>query len=563
MNPAERVRGAYERIAAVDRPEVWISLRPLADVLAEAAAVAERVQGGEELPLAGLTVAVKDNIDVGGLPTTAACPAFAYQPRGSAPAVARLCQAGAVVLGKTNMDQFATGLVGTRTPYGAVRDARRLDYVAGGSSSGSAVAVALGVADIGLGTDTAGSGRVPAAFQGIVGAKPTRGLVPTAGVVPACRTLDCVSVFTRELGLAQAALGVLARPPARAWPADAPLGAPPGAVIGVPNALPGLSEAARERFTNAVARLRRAGHTLVEVNIEPFLAAGRLLYEGAFVAERYAAVGSFVKRHPHEVDATVGAIISGAAGVAASALVADGERLEHLRVQAEAALAGAHALLVPTTTAQPRIDDVGADPLGVNARLGTYTNCANLLDLCAVAVPAGEADGGCFGVTLLGRAFADALVAELAADLVLGDEDGRGVPGPALSPPRVELFVVGAHRLGQPLNAELTARGARMLRAIATAPEYRLHRLRTDPPKPGLLRVEQGGASVEGELWALPPAGLAELVAALPAPMALGRVRLRDGSEPIGFLCEPAALEGTEDITAWGSWTSYRQLAGV
>jgi allophanate hydrolase len=526
VTPAQRVEAAYARIAEVARPEVWIALRPLEDALADAAAV------DPALPLAGRTLAVKDNIDVGGMPTTAGCPAFAYTPVADAPAVARLRAAGAIVLGKTNLDQFATGLVGTRSPYGAVRDTRRPEYVAGGSSSGSAVAVALGIADLALGTDTAGSGRVPAAFGGIVGIKPTIGLVPTEGVVPACRSFDCVSVLAPDLGSAKAALAAMAGGAGRE--------AKPS-VVAVPRELPGLSPAGRRAFAAAAARLDAE---IVEVDLGPFLAAGRLLYDGAFVAERYDAVGAFVAAHADACDPTVAGIVLAAGEVGAAALAADAARLEGLRRAAETELAGADALLVPTVASQPTIAEVGADPVGVNARLGTYTNFCNLLDLCAVAMPAGEADGGQFGVTVMARAGADRVAAGVARMLA-----GR------------ELFVVGAHRSGHPLNHELLERGASLIGVRRTAPAYRLFRLDTDPPKPGLVRG--GDASIEGELWTLPPDGLASLLAALPPPMALGPVALDDGTRPTGFLCEPAALEGAADITAYGSWPAALAAAAA
>jgi allophanate hydrolase len=557
VTPSAAVRAAYERIVAADRPEVWIALRPPGDALADAAAVEARLAAGEELPLAGRTLAVKDNIDVAGLPTTAGCPAYAYTPDITAPAVESLVAAGAIVLGKTNLDQFATGLVGTRSPYGAVRDARRPDRVSGGSSSGSAVAVALGMADLALGTDTAGSGRVPAAFQGLVGIKPTRGLVSTLGVVPACRTLDCVTVFARELRLAERALAIMcgtaaADPTSRTWPAGAPLGAPPEPRVGIPadGQLDALTPAAARAFDAAVARLAEAGARIVEIDLEPFLAAARLLYDGAFVAERHAAVGAFVAAHRDEVDPTVGAIVAAAGGLPAHALVSDGERLDMLRLDAATQLAAVDALLLPTAPGQPTLAEVAADPVGVNSRLGTYTNFCNLLDMCAVAVPAGAADGGNFGVSVLAPAFCDRVAADVAGALAGPGHAGWGPPG-------IGLFVVGAHRGGQPLNAELTTRGARLLRTTVTTADYRLHRLGTEPPKPGLVRVERGGASIEGEVWALPPAGLGSLVAALPAPMALGRVRLAGGATSVGFLCEPAAVEGAEDITVYGSWPAY------
>jgi allophanate hydrolase len=558
MTAAERVAEAYARLDAADRPEVWIALRDRPEALAAARAVDARVAGGEPLPLAGRTLAVKDNIDVAGLDTTAGCPAYAYRPARSAPVVQRLEAAGAVVLGKTNLDQFATGLTGTRSPYGAVRDARRPAYVSGGSSSGSAVAVAIGIADLALGTDTAGSGRVPAAFGGIVGIKPTRGLVPAAGVVPACRTFDCVTVFAHSVGEAQAAVTVMAGPDdgdpqSRGWPPTAPLGAPPRPCVAVPSAggLGPLTAAARDAFAGAAARLADAGAELVEIDLEPFLETGRMLYDGAFVAERHAAVGAFIDAHRDEVDPTAGAIIAAAGAIPAPALVADGERLDVARRAFAASLAGIDALLVPTTTAQPTIERVAADPVGVNARLGVYTAACNLLDLCAVAVPGGEADGGCFGVTLMAPAFGDLVAGDLAR-LLLGE--------PLAAPPAgagIDLLVVGAHLSGMPLNGQLVERGGRLVAETRTAPAYRLYALATTPPKPGLVRQADGGAPIAGELWRLPASGLASLLEQLPPPMALGRVTIESGDTVVGFLCEPAAVDGAADITAHGGWRAY------
>jgi len=566
------VRRAYARIAATERPGVWISLRPEHDARADARKIDRRLDDGEILPLAGTTVAVKDNIDVAGLETTAACPSFAYRADADAAVVARLKAAGAIVLGKTNMDQFATGLTGTRSPYGVVHDARRPEYVSGGSSSGSAVAVALAQVDLALGTDTAGSGRVPAAFQGIFGIKPTRGLAPTLGVVPACRTLDCVSVFAGTLELAHRAIAVMRGPHAddptsRAWPADTPLGAPPEPVIAVPSPdqLDVLSPAERRAFAAARARLREFGAVVIEIDLTSFLAAGRLLYDGAFVAERYAAFGAFVEGHPEDADAAVAAVIAAAKSVPAERLVSDGARLSEFRQAASRELAGAHALMLPTTTSQPTIAEVLADPAGVNARLGTYTNFCNLFDMCAIAAPAGDADGGYFGVALYAPAFHDLVLVDLAARMT-----AAAPLAPTGGPPSVELFVVGAHLSGQPLNHQLTDRGGRLLRDARTSSRYRLFALTTrsadaGPAKPGLLRVDAedaDGESIAGELWALPVAGLGSLLAGLPAPMALGRVELIDGTVPIGFLCEPSALSDAPEITAYGGWRAYLSASG-
>ncbi|NED09927.1 allophanate hydrolase [Streptomyces sp. SID9124] len=556
---AARVTAAYRRIAETDRPEVWITLRPEADVLAEATALDARLAAGEPLPLAGVLVAVKDNIDVAGLPTTAACPAFAYTPERDAPAVRRLLDAGAVVLGKTNLDQFATGLVGTRSPYGPVRNALRPEKISGGSSSGSAVAVALGIADIALGTDTAGSGRVPAALNGIVGIKPTLGLVPTTGVVPAARSYDAVTVFARTLTEAQRAIGVMTGPDdgdprSRLLPDDVRLAAPPRPRIAVPREedLAPLSDGGRSAFAAAVKQLEAAGATTAVVDMSPLLLAARLLYDGALVAERYAAVGEFIAGDPSAADPTVAGIILGAAGLPAHALAADQERLDRYRALARRALSGYDALLLPTTTGHPDIAEVLADPVAVNSRLGTYTNFVNLLDMAAVAVPAGEADGSPFGVSVVTRAFEDQPALDIAA-LLTGERAPEPLPGLG-----VDLAVFGAHLTGQPLNHQLTDSGARYAGEVTTTSAYRLTALGTTPPKPGLVRVGPGGgAPISGERWTLSPAALGRFLAALPAPMSLGRVELAEGTWVLGFQCDPDSAARGTDITEHGGWRAY------
>lgn len=538
-----RVRAAHARIEAVDRPEIWIGLRPLAAVEAEARALDARVAAGEHLPLVGRLLAVKGNIDVAGLPTTAGCPAYAYEPGADAPVVARLRAAGALVLGTTNLDQFATGLVGTRSPYGAVRNARDPERISGGSSSGSAVAVALGIADLALGTDTAGSGRVPAAFNGIVGLKPTRGLVSTEGVVPACASLDCVTVFARTLPEAEQALAHMASAPGCPLPARAPgpwrIAVPPLDQLGELD--PGWAEA----YEAAVLQLRSAGAEIRTIDLAPFTEAAAMLYEGAFVAERYTAVGTFVDKLLAEggegLDPTVAGIITRARDIPAHRLYADTDRLAALRARALTAFADADALLLPTAPGHPTLAEVAADPLGANARLGRFTNSTNLFDLSAAAVPAGEVRGLPFGVMLIGPAFTEERLTRIA-DLLRPD---------------THVAVAGAHLTGQPLNPQLLALGAVLDRTTTTAPLYRLHALRTSPPKPGLVHVGGGGAPVEVEVWRLPAAGLGALLSALPRPMALGRVTLADGTELPGFLCEPSALTDAQDITVYGGWRAY------
>lgn len=558
MSAVARVRAAYRRNNEVARPEIWILLRADNEVLADAAAVDARVLAGEALPLAGLTFAVKDNIDVGGMATTAACPSFSRLAKRSAPCVARLIEAGAVMLGKTNLDQFATGLVGTRTPYGAVRDAQRPEYAAGGSSSGSAVAVALGIVDFALGTDTAGSGRVPAALQGIVGLKPTRGLIPTTGVVPACRSFDCVSIFTSSLALAQEVLETTkgadpGDPLSRIAPYSPRAADSREPTVAVPsrNQLDDLTSPALDAFERAAAKLADAGAKLVDVDLAPFLEAGELLYGGAFVAERHAAVGDFVA-HATDVDPVVERIINRGGQTTAAALVRDQQRLDELRAEIRQMFV-ADALLLPTTTRQPTLEAVAHDPFGANDALGRYTRFANLLDLCAVAVPAGHADGGHFGVSILASAFDDRLAAYIAGLLL----DEQSLRTRADVDDAIPLLVLGAHLLGQPLNHEIVERGGQLLGSVATAPLYRLHLLDTQPPKPGLARTDGEGGTIEGELWGLSPAGLGSLLAALPSPMTLGRVVLLDGREVVGFLAEPWALAGAQDITPHGSWLAY------
>ncbi|MBV9446463.1 MAG: allophanate hydrolase [Streptosporangiaceae bacterium] len=429
MSAVARVRAAYAAIDAASRPEVWITLRPADEALAEAAGIDARA-AWESLPLAGRVAAVKDNIDVAGMPTTAAAPSFAYHPSRDATAVARLRGAGVVVIGKANLDQFATGLVGTRSPYGAVRNARDPARISGGSSSGSAVSVALGLVDLALGTDTAGSGRVPAALNGVVGIKPTRGLIPCTGVVPACRTLDCVTVFARTVDLARRAVAVMAGPDGLDPQATLLGGYPRGgwrlpegggtARLGIPlpAQLDGLAADWSAAFASAVARLRACGVEAVPVDISPLLAVSELLYGGAFVAERYAAVGAHIAANTsligNGLDPVVARIILDGARFTAAELFADRERLDRLAALAALALTGFDALLTPTTTEHPTLAEVADDPVGVNSRLGRYTNFANLLDLAAAALPAGTVRGLPFGIMLTGPAGSDGRLAGIA-----------------------------------------------------------------------------------------------------------------------------------------------------
>jgi allophanate hydrolase len=547
-----RVETALARLAGSDRPEAWIAVRDPGDVLAEAARVDAAVAAGEDLPLAGTVFAAKDNIDVAGLPTTAAAPSFAYAPVRDATAVARLRAAGAICLGKTNLDQFATGLVGTRSPHGAVRAAADPALISGGSSSGSAVAVALGIVDFALGTDTAGSGRVPAALNGLIGIKATLGLVPVDGVVPACASYDCLTVFASDLALATAAMRTMTGPSAldpasRAWPADAPLAAPPVPRVAVPRAaaLAPLDPDFQPLWEAAVAECRAAGAEVAAIDVQPLLDAALLLYEGALVAERFAAFGAHLDGD--DADPTVAAIVRSAVKFSGADLVADQQRLRAVRREAEALLAGFDALLLPTAPLHPTLDAVAADPIGVNAAMGTYTNFVNLLDMAAVAVPAGGAGTKGFGVSLIVPAFHDQVALDLAARL-------QHTEAPVYVTEGADLVVFGAHLTGMPLNHQLTDLGARYSGDVRTAPAYRMYALDTVPPKPLVVRTGTGGASLPGERWRLSPAALGAFLAALPAPMSLGKVELADGTWATGFTAAEAS--GT-DITAAGGWREH------
>ncbi|HEV7419742.1 MAG TPA: allophanate hydrolase [Mycobacterium sp.] len=531
---------------------VWISRRDDDAVTADLAA--SRAAAGQ---LAGIRLAVKDNVDAAGLPTTAACPEFAYRPDRDAPSVAALRAAGAVVVGKTNLDQFATGLVGTRSPHGAVRDSRRPDFISGGSSSGSAVAVATVEADIAIGTDTAGSGRVPAGLQGIVGIKPTLGVVSTDGVVPACESYDCVTILGRQLELANRAMGVMAAGARqRPWPADAKLAAPPNPVVAVPAELPELDGVWRAAFDAAVRALTDAGARIVTVDMEPFLAAAKLLYDGALVSERYAAVGEFIDARPDAtVDPTVGRIIAGARDIPAHRLVRDRREVQRLRAVAMAALDRADAMLVPTAPMHPSLDEVAADPIGVNSRMGTYTNFCNLFDMCAVSVPAGTAGDAQFGVTVLARAFDDAVALDVAA-LVSGVDAPQDV-WPLAAADVTELVVFGAHLRGGPLVHQLTDLGARWAGELTTSARYRMTLLPSTPPKPAITRLpDGGGTALKAHRWLLSPAALGHFLAALPAPMQLGKVEFDDGTWRTSFGCDGGAADAGVDISHFGGWAA-------
>lgn len=574
--PEETIAQCFARIRAYGDPAVFIALRDEAEAAAEARALG--AQGPADLPLHGVPVAIKDNIDVAGLPTTAACPAFSYSPAEDATAVARLRAAGAIVIGKTNLDQFATGLVGVRSPYGAPRNALDPRLIPGGSSSGSATAVAAGLVPLALGTDTAGSGRVPAMLNNIVGLKPSLGIVSTFGVVPACRTLDCVSIFALTVDDAWAALTAIAGfnpndPFSRARPLGALSALSPRLRIGAPRPANRLffgDDRAASDYAAALDRLAGLGLSIEDIDIGPFYEAARLLYEGPWLAERYAAVRTLIERAPealHPVTREI--ILSGGRPTAVDAFTAF-YRLEELRRAADSVWRSVDIIALPTAPTLYTVEQVLADPIALNSRLGTYTNFVNLLDLCGLAIPTALHGGASpFGITLLAPAGHDALVASLGrvlqADtgLPLGSHLG---PQPALAAlpagapeGAIAIAVVGAHLSGMPLNLELRAYGAQYVETTATCADYRLYALPGgEPRKPGLLRVGMGrGAAIEVELWAMPPEAFGRFVATVPAPLSIGSLTLRDGRRVKGFLVEAEAVRNAQDISAFGGWRSF------
>jgi allophanate hydrolase len=533
------------------------------------------VQTATSGPLAGLAFAAKDNIDAAGFATTAACPAFAFEPAQHASVVQRLLDAGAALLGKTNLDQFACGLNGTRSPYGPVPNAVNPAYVSGGSSSGSAYVVATGEADFALGTDTAGSGRVPAGLNNIVGIKPSKGLISARGVVPAAQSVDCVSIFARTVDVAARVLAVAqgydAEDPyaRRLQMATTPL--PAAFRFGVPAPLEFCGDAqAEQAFAQAIERLRALGGNPVEIDYAPLAGAAALLYESALVAERYAAVRPFVDAHPDEIVEPVRSILLAGKGYSAADLVDAQTRLRAFGQQAAAMWQGIDVLLVPTAPTHYTVAQMQADPVALNRNLGAYTNFVNLLDYAAISVPSSlRPDGLPFGITLIGPAGSDWQLAELgqryhhATGLTLG-ATGQPLPPPvpiaALQPAAtVDVVVVGAHLSGLPLNGQLTERGAVLLRGDETAPDYRLFALPgTVPPKPGLLRVAPGrGARIAVEVWRMPATAYGSFVALIPPPLGIGTLLLADGSQAQGFVCEPLALEDAQDISHFGGWRAF------
>jgi allophanate hydrolase len=505
---------------------------------------------------------VKDNIDVAGVPTTAACPTFAYEPERSASVVQRLLDAGALWLGKTNLDQFATGLVGTRSPYGRPGSAFDAMRISGGSSSGSAVAVARGQVAFSLGTDTAGSGRVPAGFNGLVGFKPTPGRVSAAGVVPACRSIDCVSLFAHTVDDAALLLALIegddALDPYSHFVAG-PAQLPAAARIGVPQSPSFFGDAGyAPMFAAAIERARGLGHQVVELDFAPLFEVAALLYEGPWVAERHSVVRELLAAQPEAFDPTVRQVIGRAAGFSATDTFEAQYRLRRMQRELQSLWQQVDLLMVPTAPGHPRFDEVDADPLHVNALLGTYTNFVNLLGWCALALPAGMTAAKLpFGLTFIAPASFDAALAGFGRRWTDAAPTMLPQPAPATAP-TLQIAVVGAHLSGLPLNGQLLERGATLRETARTAPKYRLYALPdTRPPKPGLQRCAEGGAAIEVEVWDMPLAQVGSFLALVPSPLGLGSVELADGRFVHGFLCEAHALTQAQDISRFGGWRAY------
>ncbi|GBQ13279.1 allophanate hydrolase [Komagataeibacter rhaeticus] len=577
VTPAQVIAVVEQRIKAAGDRAIFISRASHEQLAAAISDLLARAPRANSLPLWGVPFAIKDNIDAAGFATTAACPEFAYRPDASATVVARLVAAGAILVGKTNLDQFATGLNGTRSPYGAPRCVFDERYISGGSSSGSAVGVAAGLVSFALGTDTAGSGRVPAALNNIVGIKPSPGRVSNTGVVPACRTLDVVTIFAP--GVSD---GIEIRAVMEGRDPTDPYSREPGEValpdrlrLGIPAgdelAFFG-NEAFRGLFVRAVERARMLGAEIVEIDYRPYREAAALLYNGPWVAERLVATRDILTARPDAVNGVVRDILHNATRLTAVDVFQGEYRLKALLAEADREWARVDALLLPTTPSTYTVADMMDNPIELNSHLGYYTNFANFMRCAAIAVPAGRTAAGLsFGIQIVGPCDSDAAIAPFAAAMHQAAQCGAGTDGayhPASVPmplagERLRIAVVGAHLRGMPLNGELTGRGGLFVRTTTTAPGYRLYELAgTVPAKPGLVRDDNhDGDGVEVEIWSLSPVQFAGFVASIPQPLGIGRISLADGSEVSGFICEPAGLIGATDITVFGGWRQFRQQA--
>ena len=582
LTPRQLVAALLDKAAALN-PEFHLFIHLLTGE--EVAPYLDRLErldarDATSLPLYGIPFAIKDNIDLAAIPTTAACPAFAYTPAESASVVARLIELGAIPLGKTNLDQFATGLNGTRSPYGTCRNSVHPAYPSGGSSAGSALAVALGVASFALGTDTAGSGRVPAALNNLVGLKPTKGILSTAGVVPACRTLDCVTFFTATAGEASELLALSSHADTRdpysrrnpQWNTARAFGTPAAFRFGVPAQLEfaGCTESP-ELFATARALLEAAGGEAVEIDFAPFVEAANLLYQGPWVAERYSVVGELTTTTPDAVLPVIRDVLAKAPRASAVELFRAQYRLQALKAVCDASIESLDFVLTPTYPRPVTLDELARDPIGPNSLLGYYTNFMNLLDYAAVATPTGFMKNGLpWGVTVFGRPFTDQYLLSVA-DLLQRTSGTPCIGGRTIAPrepderrtathDRMRIAVCGAHMQGLPLNRDLLARGARLVQATDTAGHYRLAALPASADgtrRPGMWRVTEGGASIAVEVWEMPAAEFGSFIATIASPLVLGKVELADGSWVSGFLCEPYGVQSGTDISGFGGWRNW------
>lgn len=579
--PSDLFTKLTETLNASERSEIWISRVSQTNLIKQLekldkALLVHGEQVLNQMPLFGLPFAVKDNIDVSDMQTTVACPDFAYSPHDSAYVIKKLEKAGAVLIGKTNLDQFATGLVGTRSPYGAVRNAYFPEYVSGGSSSGSAVAVALQLVSFSLGTDTAGSGRVPAGFNGIVGLKPTRGLVSTRGVFPACRTLDCVSVFAQNVQDAWRVLHIISGYDKEDEYSRHILQADicqNGYQIAVPENPEFFGdECAQIAFSDAIKKIKKLPNVKIKtIPFRPFAEAAKLLYQGPWVAERKAAIGSFFEKHSQSMNSVVRNIISQADQFNAVDTFKAKYRLEELKRESEYLMTDIDFLVVPTAPTIPTIKAIKSEPVNINSKLGYYTNFVNFFDLAALSIPANvRSDGLPAGITLIGNSGSDYLLSvageKLQAEFDCADKTRKQFHGDysvtanplPYEEPTVQIAVVGAHLDGQPLNWQLVKRGARKLLSTSTSKNYRLYELTgLNPPKPGLTRVAEGGYAIKVEVWEMPQRNFGGFVEEIPAPLGIGSVQLSDGCYVKGFICEQWGLNEAKDISFHGGWLTY------
>jgi allophanate hydrolase len=577
QTPRQLILALREKAAALN-PDYHLFIHLLSAAELEPYLAALEHRDLTELPLYGVPFAIKDNIDLAGIPTTAACPAFAYTPERSATIVEQLIGLGAIPLGKTNLDQFATGLNGSRSPYGACPNSVLAEYPSGGSSAGSSLAVALGVASFALGTDTAGSGRVPAALNNLVGLKASKGLISTAGVVPACRTLDCVTTFTATAREASQLLGLVARlDPHDEYSRSSPLwndasafGAPRPFRFGVPRAQD-LAFFGCEQgpllFGDAIDHLTAMGGEAVTLDLSPFLEAARLLYDGPWVAERYSVAGELMEQNPEAVLPVIRAVLSKAPAVTGVQTFRAHYRLQALKALCDKALVGLDCVVTPSIGRPVTLAELEAEPVLRNSELGYYTNFMNLLDYAAVAVPSAFMDNGLpWGVTLFGRVFtdhyllslADALQRHTGLPVIGGHAPNLSAPATVARNDMARLVVCGAHLDGLALNWQLKQRGGRLLEVTQSSADYQLYALAGGPPfRPGMLRVAQGGVAIAVEVWELPSSELGSFLTGIPAPLGLGKVQLADGRWESGFICEPYGLEGATDISHLGGWRAY------